>query len=147
MRMISITVILCAVIAAGEAWAGSFTVIAVRNDASAVVLLDQNTGRKWEAAAGDAVDGWTVEEITADIVTLSRPGGGGLTLTTEIPVSPEPIAGPVTHAGSRGEKDSRKRQQGAGTGDGPASRRGYDGRDAGFPCERSELRKRCRQPA
>jgi len=100
MRMISITVILFAVIAAGEAWTGSFTVIAVRNDASAVVLLDQDTGRKWEAAAGDAVDGWTVEEITADIVTLSRPGDGGLTLTTEIPVSPEPIAVPVTSAGS-----------------------------------------------
>ena len=99
MRMISITVILFAVIAAGEAWTGSFTVIAVRNDASVVVLLDQDTGREWEAAAGDVVDGWTVETIATDTVTLSRPGNGGLMLMTVIPVSPEPVAVPVTSTG------------------------------------------------
>ena len=95
MRIILITMVLYTLMAAGEAYCASFMVVAVRDDASAAFLLDQDTGREWEVAAGDMIDQWTVEEITIDSITLSQPGDDGMVLTTVIPASPAPVALPV----------------------------------------------------
>ena len=96
MKIVIIATILCAVMIASDSYSESFMVVEVQDDLSTALLLDQDTGQGWEVAAGNMVGEWTVEEITADFVSISKPGDDGMMLMTRIPFFSEPIATPVT---------------------------------------------------
>ncbi len=87
-------VVLVAAMVFSSAYGQGLEVIEMQGDHSLVVLLDQDTGEEYAAAAGDVIAGWRVEKIAQNYVTISRPADDGMLLITRIPVQARPGATP-----------------------------------------------------
>ena len=94
MRIVILATILYTVMIA-NVYSESFMIVEIQEDLTTAILLDQDTGQEWEISVCDMIGEWTVEEITAGFVNISKPGDDGMMQMIKIPSLTESLATPV----------------------------------------------------
>ncbi len=79
--LLFLTLIICP-----NAYSHTFTAMKTGKNPAEVVLQDRATGQEWVVIVGDEIDGYRIDEITEDYVTISKMGDNRTINETRIPL-------------------------------------------------------------
>lgn len=88
MKKIIVLIFLLSSLCVSTAYSQSFILVEIIEDLPMVLIRDQDSGREWFAEKGDVIQGWTIEDITQNHVTMSTLRDDGTLLMAQLHAPP-----------------------------------------------------------